>query len=102
MTDPDDVSGSLADRRFREDLRRRLAEIDDDQGDAPVDEPRPSAGPVRPAARSAGTTTAGTARSRTDRFLDWAPLGVAVLAIVAIVGIAIYGLNGGDLGPWDS
>jgi hypothetical protein len=39
-------------------------------------------------------------RSRSAVFMDWAPLAVAVLAIAAIVGIALYGLNGGDLGPW--
>jgi len=100
MTDPDELAGSAADRRFREALREGLAaaeresrgegQVDGPDGDAP-DVPQ-EVEPVRASPKSA--------RARSDVFMDWAPLGVAVLAIVAIVGIALYGLNGGDLGPW--
>ena len=102
MTDPDELGGSAADRRFREALREGLAAAEreseaeaEGQGDGPdADRPAvPRQGqPVR--------TDRGAPRSRSDVFIDWAPLAVAVLAIAAIVGIALYGLNGGDLGPW--
>ena len=122
MTDPDEFVGSEADRRFREELRRSL-EAADREGDG-ASEPdgaatgsRPSNGspgspgsPARPSTRRAGpaagpgdATPASSAkppRSRLDVFMDWAPLGVGLLAIAAIAVIALYGISGGDLGPW--
>ena len=122
MTDPDEFVGSEADRRFREELRRSL-EAADREGDG-ASEPdeaatgsRPSNGSpgspgstARPATRRAGlaagpgdATPASPAkppRSRLDAFMDWAPLGVGLLAIAAIAVIALYGISGGDLGPW--
>jgi len=123
MTDPDDFVGSEADRRFRKELRRSL-EAADREGDG-ASEPddaatgsRPSNGspgstarpPTRGAGRGAGpaagpgdATPASPAkppRSRLDVFMDWAPLGVGLLAIAAIAVIALYGISGGDLGPW--
>jgi hypothetical protein len=89
MTDPDERGGSAADRRFREELRTRLAEVDREQdADATAAE------------TGTGTGTRAPGRTRTDLVMDWAPLAVAVLAIGAIIGIALYGMNGGDLGPW--
>jgi len=104
MTDPDEPAGSAADRRFREALREGLAAAErerqgqDDGSDnaavAPASEfveargDRPALAPAKPP------------RARSEVFMDWAPLAVAVLAIVAVVGIALYGINGGDLGPW--
>lgn len=101
MTDPDAPGGSAADRRFREELRRSLAALEREQGDlaaeAERDEPtvgrerrpdRPAAGPVK------------APRARSELFMDWAPLGAFVLALAALVGIAIYGIAGGDLGDW--
>jgi len=126
MTDPDEFVGSEADRRFREELRRSL-EAADREGDG-ASEPdgaatgsRPSNGspgspgstarpPTRGAGRGAGpaagpgdaTSASSTKppRSRLDVFMDWAPLGVGLLAIAAIAVIALYGISGGDLGPW--
>ena len=122
MTDPDEFVGSEADRRFREELRRSL-EAADREGDG-ASEPddaatgsRPSNGSpgspgsrARPSTRGAGpaagpgdATPASSAkppRSRLDVFMDWAPLGVGLLAIAAIAVIALYGISGGDLGPW--
>jgi hypothetical protein len=122
MTDPDEFVGSEADRRFREELRRSL-EAADREGDG-ASEPddaatgsRPSNGSpgspgsrARPSTRGAGpaagpgdATPASSAkppRSRLDAFMDWAPLGVGLLAIAAIAVIALYGISGGDLGPW--
>jgi hypothetical protein len=127
MTDPDEFVGSEADRRFREELRRSL-EAADREGDG-ASEPdeaatglRPASGSpgstgstARPATRGAGPSAAGPAagpgdatpassakppRSRLDVFMDWAPLGVGLLAIAAIAVIALYGISGGDLGPW--
>jgi len=127
MTDPDETIGSPADRRFREELRRRLAEVDaeTDTGTrsgpgVQAAGPRTSGTPERardaadPGAatrshRSASassrllapaTARRGDERSRTDRLLDWAPLVVGLLALAAIAGIVVYGMNGGDLGPW--
>ncbi|NII52100.1 hypothetical protein [Frigoribacterium endophyticum] len=127
MTDPDEFVGSEADRRFREELRRSL-EAADREGDG-ASEPdraetglRPASGgtgstgsPARPATRGAGPSAAGPVagpgdatpassakppRSRLDVFMDWAPLGVGLLATAAIAVIALYGISGGDLGPW--
>jgi hypothetical protein len=118
MTDPDELGGSAADRRFREALREGLAAAEREsrsegqfegqaegeagslsEGDAHGGH---EAGTHGPAARrrGRGPGAAVPARSRSEMFMDWAPLAVAVLAIAAIVGIALYGLNGGDLGPW--
>jgi len=127
MTDPDETIGSPADRRFREELRRRLAEVDAETNTGTrsgpgvqAAGPRTSGTPERardaadPGAatrshRSASassrllapaTARRGDERSRTDRLLDWAPLVVGLLALAAIAGIVVYGMNGGDLGPW--
>ncbi|KQR65930.1 hypothetical protein [Frigoribacterium sp. Leaf172] len=136
MTDPDETIGSPADRRFREELRRRLAEVDAETNTGTETSttrsgtrsgpgvqaaaPRTSGTPERardaadPGAatrshRSASassrllapaTARRGDERSRTDRLLDWAPLVVGLLALAAIAGIVVYGMNGGDLGPW--
>jgi hypothetical protein len=127
MTDPDEFVGSEADRRFREELRRSL-EAADREGDGASEADEAATG-LRPASGSAGsaggTGTGSTARpstrgagpaaapgdatrassakpprSRLDVFMDWAPLGVGLLAIAAIAVIALYGISGGDLGPW--
>ena len=100
MTDPDELGGSAADRRFREALREGLAAAEresqaEDQGDGPAAD-----GPAVPGQGRSVRTDREVLRSRSEVFLDWAPLAVAVLAIAAIVGIALYGINGGDLGPW--
>ena len=127
MTDPDETIGSPSDRRFREELRRRLAEVDAETNtgtrsgpSVQAAGPRTSGTPERardaadPGAatrshRSASassrllapaTARRGDERSRTDRLLDWAPLVVGLLALAAIAGIVVYGMNGGDLGPW--
>jgi hypothetical protein len=118
MTDPDEFVGSPADRRFREELRRRLAEVDADaeagagtQTTGAPERARDAADPVaatrppRPASASSrllapAPARRGDERSRTDRLLDWAPLVVGLLALAAIAGIVVYGMNGGDLGPW--
>jgi len=113
MTDPDDFVGSEADRRFREELRRSLAAADG-EGDGASEPDRPASGSpgstARPATPGAGpaagpgdATPASPAkppRSRLDVVMDWAPLGVGLLAIAAIAVIALYGISGGDLGPW--
>jgi len=108
MTDPDDFVGSEADRRFREELRRSLAAADG-EGDG-ASEPDEAATGLRPATRGAGpaagpgdatpASPAKPSRSRLDVVMDWAPLGVGLLAIAAIAVIALYGISGGDLGPW--
>jgi hypothetical protein len=100
MTDPDEPAGSAADRRFREALREGLAAAEresraEGQGDGPVADQ-----PAVPRQGRSVRTDRGAPRSRSDVFMDWAPLAVAVLAIGAVIGIALYGLNGGDLGPW--
>ena len=127
MTDPDEFVGSEADRRFREELRRSLEAADrEGDGASELDEAatglRPASGSpgstgstgpgstARPSTRGAGpaagpgdATPASPAkppRSRLDVFMDWAPLGVGLLAIAAIAVIALYGISGGDLGPW--
>lgn len=122
MTDPDEFVGSEADRRFREELRRSLEAADrEGDGASEADEAaaglRPASGSTgstgstaRPSTRGAGpaagpgdTTPASPAkppRSRLDVVMDWAPLGVGLLAIAAIAVIALYGISGGDLGPW--
>ncbi|KQR44418.1 hypothetical protein ASF82_13295 [Frigoribacterium sp. Leaf164] len=122
MTDPDEFVGSEADRRFREELRRSLEAADrEGDGASEADEAatglRPASGSTgstgstaRPSTRGAGpaagpgdATPASPAkppRSRLDVFMDWAPLGVGLLAIAAIAVIALYGISGGDLGPW--
>ena len=127
MTDPDETIGSPADRRFREELRRRLAEVDAEtntgtrsgpgvQAAGPrtsgtperardAADPGAATRPPRPASASSrllapATGRRGDERSRTDRLLDWAPLVVGLLALAAIAGIVVYGMNGGDLGPW--
>ena len=98
MTDPVDAGGSEVDRRFRADLRKALEE-------AERDETTGAAAPAAPAQkpRRASTTTASSAkppRSRSELLMDWAPLAVGILAIAAVIGIALYGIAGGDLGPW--
>ena len=112
MTDPDDFVGSEADRRFREELRRSLAAADGEgDGASEPDEAttgigstaRPSTRGAGPAAGLGDATPASPAkppRSRLDVVMDWAPLGVGLLAIAAIAVIALYGISGGDLGPW--
>jgi hypothetical protein len=120
MTDPDETIGSPVDRRFREELRRRLAEVDAEastgtgaQTTGTPERTRDAIDPVaatrppRPASASSlsrllapATARGGGERSRTDRLLDWAPLVVGLLALAAIAGIVVYGMNGGDLGPW--
>jgi hypothetical protein len=102
MTDPDELGGSAADRRFREALREGLAAAEresqgqgEDQGDGPDAD-----GPAVPRQGQSVRADRKAPRTRSDVFMDWAPLVVAVLAVAAIVGIALYGINGGDLGPW--
>ncbi|WP_314100631.1 hypothetical protein [uncultured Frigoribacterium sp.] len=120
MTDPDELGGSAADRRFREALREGLAAAEREsrsegqfegqaegeaeagslsEGDAHGGREAATHGPAA-RRRGGGPGAAVPPRSRSAVFMDWAPLAVAVLAIAAIVGIALYGLNGGDLGPW--
>ena len=110
MTDPDEFVGSPADRRFREELRRSLeaaareeAGTDDAATRAPAAASENASAPENAPARGRTPATSRPAadeRSGRDRFLDWAPLAVGLLAIVAIAGIVVYGMNGGDLGPW--
>jgi hypothetical protein len=114
MTDPDELGGSAADRRFREALREGLAAAEREsrsegqfegasesrsEGDGHGGHEAATHGPAA-RRRGRGPGAAVPPRSRSAVFMDWAPLAVAVLAIAAIVGIALYGLNGGDLGPW--
>jgi len=108
MTDPDEFVGSPADRRFREELRRSLeaaAREECGTDDAATRAPAPAPAPAPENAPARGRTPAASRpaadeRSGRDRFLDWAPLAVGLLAIAAIAGIVVYGMNGGDLGPW--
>jgi hypothetical protein len=100
MTDPVDAGGSEVDRRFRADLRKALEEAERDETSRAR-----AATPAAPAQKSqrASTTTAAAAkppRSRSEVLMDWAPLAVGILAIAAVIGIALYGIAGGDLGPW--
>ena len=114
MTDPDELGGSAADRRFREALREGLAAAErESQAEAEAEAENGSLseggghggheaearGPAT-RRRGRGPGAAVPPRSRSEVFMDWAPLAVAVLAIGAVVGIALYGINGGDLGPW--
>lgn len=106
MTDPDELGGSAADRRFREALREGLAAAEresqgqgDGQGDR-SDAAARASGFAEPGGDRPALAPAKPPRARSEVFMDWAPLAVAVLAIVAVVGIALYGINGGDLGPW--
>ncbi len=116
MTDHDELGGSAADRRFREALREGLAAAEREsqaeaeaeaesggeslgEGDGRGGHEAETRGPTA-RRRGRGPGAAVPSRSRSDVFMDWAPLAVAVLAIAAIVGIALYGINGGDLGPW--
>jgi hypothetical protein len=106
MTDPDELGGSAADRRFREALREGLAAAeresqDQGQGQGQGQGDGPDAdGPAVPRQGQSVRADRKAPRTRSDVFMDWAPLVVAVLAVAAIVGIALYGINGGDLGPW--
>lgn len=104
MTDPDEFVGSPADRRFREELRRSLeAAAREEAGTDDAATRAPAAAPENAPARGrtpAPSRPAADERSGRDRFLDWAPLAVGLLAIAAIAGIVVYGMNGGDLGPW--
>ena len=105
MTDPDEPAGSAADRRFREALREGLAAAEresqaEGQGDGPVADGPDVDRPAVPRQGQSVSTDRGAPRSRSEVFMDWAPLAVAVLAIGAVIGIALYGINGGDLGPW--
>jgi hypothetical protein len=114
MTDPDELGGSAADRRFREALREGLAAAErESQADAqgqgrgpgqgegrgPGDGPDGDA-PVMPREDESVPASQKPPRARSEVFMDWAPLVVAVLAIGAVIGLALYGINGGDLGPW--
>lgn len=101
MTDPDAPGGSAADRRFREELRRRLAALEREQGDPAAEAERDESAvgrERRPDRTAAGSMKAP--RTRSELFMDWAPLGAFILSIAALVGIAIYGIAGGDLGDW--
>lgn len=105
MTDPDELAGSAADRRFREALREGLAAAEregrgESQGDGVVADQPDVDRPAVPRQGQSVRTDRGAPRSRSEVFMDWAPLAVAVLAIGAVIGIALYGINGGDLGPW--
>ena len=101
MTDPDEPAGSAADRRFREALREGLAAAErESQGDGAVADQPDVDRPAVPRQGQSVRTDRGAPRSRSEVFMDWAPLAVAVLAIGAVIGIALYGINGGDLGPW--
>ena len=102
MTDPDEFVGSPADRRFREELRRSLeAAAREEAGTDDAATRAPAPAPENARARTPATSRpAADERSGRDRFLDWAPLAVGLLAIAAIAGIVVYGMNGGDLGPW--
>jgi len=105
MTDPDEPAGSAADRRFREALREGLAAAEresqaEGQGDGAVADQPDVDRPAVPRQGQSVRTDRGAPRSRSEVFMDWAPLAVAVLAIGAVIGIALYGINGGDLGPW--
>jgi hypothetical protein len=112
MTDPDELGGSAADRRFREALREGLAAAEREsqadaqgqgrgqgegrgQGDGPDGD-----APVMPREDEPVPASQKPPRARSEVFMDWAPLVVAVLAIGAVIGLALYGINGGDLGPW--
>lgn len=110
MTDPDELGGSAADRRFREALREGLAAAEREsqaeaengslsEGGGHGGHEAEARGPAT-RRRGRGPGAAVPPRSRSEVFMDWAPLAVAVLAIGAVVGIALYGINGGDLGPW--
>ncbi|TWX39965.1 hypothetical protein ES689_00210 [Frigoribacterium sp. ACAM 257] len=116
MTDPDELGGSAADRRFREALREGLAAAEresraenqaenqaesraESQAESRAGGPDGDA-PVVPRAGGPERASRKPPRSRSEVFMDWAPLAVAVLAIGAVIGIALYGINGGDLGPW--
>jgi len=98
MTDPVDAGGSEVDRRFRADLRKALEEAERDETTGAA---APAASAQKPQRASTTTTSAAKPpRSRTELLLDWAPLAVGILAIAAVIGIALYGIAGGDLGPW--
>jgi hypothetical protein len=114
MTDPDELGGSAADRRFREALREGLAAAErESQADAQGQGEGPGQGegrgqgdgpdgdaPVMPREDEPVPASQKPPRARSEVFMDWAPLVVAVLAIGAVIGLALYGINGGDLGPW--
>ena len=98
MTDPVDAGGSEVDRRFRADLRKALEEAERDETTGAA---APAASAQKPQRASTTTTSAAKPpRSRSELLLDWAPLAVGILAIAAVIGIALYGIAGGDLGPW--
>jgi hypothetical protein len=101
MTDPDELGGSAADRRFREALREGLAAAERESQARGQGQGR-SEGDVPVVPREDGRVRASQKppRARSEVFMDWAPLVVAVLAIGAVIGLALYGINGGDLGPW--
>ena len=98
MTDPVDAGGSEVDRRFRADLRKALEEAERDETTAAATPAAPARKPQR--ASTTTTSAAKPPRSRSELLLDWAPLAVGILAIAAVIGIALYGIAGGDLGPW--
>ena len=98
MTDPVDAGGSEVDRRFRADLRKALEEA---ERDGTTGAAAPAASAQKPQRASTTTTSAAKPpRSRSELLMDWAPLAVGILAIAAVIGIALYGIAGGDLGPW--